>query len=439
MATSPASPNYNTNQVNYLNQDYNSSNPRTIAANQQGMNAQGAQAAQQNATATQSYLNPLEQNLANGGGGYTADQISQIEMTPQQQANMVTQAGISAGTGTAAGVDAAQRATDATGGNPAALAAYRARAAQQEGAQAGNASVAANVGAQEALAGETEKVGQAQQQQQNLGLGLQNQYQQEQNQDVQGSQNRAQQGVQSGLNASQTPSTFDQVMGGISGALSFLNDGGLTRNAVVAEGGPEAVVKIPSSQPTPMRQSYMDDGMPQMNGYTPPSDSMSSSTEAMPTMPMDGNTGQSGQKASTPWYQRLKAAVGPGAGGAPSSVNTNPSRTPPSMQGAMSLGQGIGKVASSFMADGENAWDGSQNGKWGGQSAGTVNSLTKFLADGTPLEADAGTIYTKPTQVKMAPNEAAVPLGYRPQAKTRPSMAMPVVKQLQQRRMYGGM
>ena len=461
MATMPAIP--QTATVNYLNQDYNTSDPRKIAANQQGLNAQGAQAGQQNATATQSYLNPIEQQLAGGGGGYTPDQISQIEMSPQQQQQMVTNAGISAGTGTAAGVDAAQRATDAAGGNPAALAAYRARAAQQEGSQVGNARIGADVAGQQALAGETENVGQAQIGQQNVGLGLQSGYQQQQNTNAQNSENRAQQGVNSGLTASQTPSTFDQVMGGIGGALSFLDDGGMTQNAVVAEGGPEAVVKMrpsylddgmpsvvggsndtaplpPKPPMPPPKKSYLDDGMPDMGGYAPPPESMTSTETQMPSQPMDAGMGSSGSPAtSTPWYQKLKAAItAQPPGGQQQHQQSGSSmqpQQPASMQAASSLGQGIGKLAHTFM---DNGWTGKEPGTWNGSSNGDINSVTKFLNDGTPLEAADGAIFTKPTQIRMQPGEAAVPLGYRAQAKARPSMAMPLVQQLQKRQMYGG-
>jgi hypothetical protein len=475
MATSAVNPylqpqQYNPATVNYLNQDYNSSNPRTIASNQQGMNAQASQAAQTNANQAQSFLNPTEQSLATGGGGYTPDQISQIEMSPQQQQQLVTQAGISAGTGTAAGVDAAQRATNAAGGNPAALAAYRARAAGQEGAQAGNAAVGASVAGQQALSGETENVGQAQQAQQNVGLGLQSQYQNQQNTDVQNAQKNAQTGVGQGLTASQTPSTFDQVVGGIGGALSFLDEGGPSRTAIVAEQSPEAVVKMnpryldvvggsndsgssptggtsnPNPPPTPILPGKFADAgdMPDMGGYTPPAGAITSSEEVMPSQPYDAGMGTQGSQgspaASTPWYQRLKAAIsaqpaGSQAPGAAAHTNSNPAtQQPASMQAASSLGSSIGKLASSFLDEG---WTGKEPGTWGGSSAGNINSVAKFLADGTPLEAADGAIFTKPTQVKMAQNEAAVPLGYRARAKTRPSMAMPVVKQLQQRKMYG--
>jgi hypothetical protein len=535
---------YNPATVNYLNQNWTTSDPRKISANQLQTNAQAAQAAQQNATQAQDYLTPIEQQMASGQGGYSPDELSQIRMTPEQQQQMVTSAGISAGTQTAAATDAAQRAANASGGNPLALAAYRARAAQQEGAQAGDAMTQARVAASNAAAQRAENIGQTRIGQQNVGLGLQSQYQQQQNQDVQNALNRQTTGAGQGIQASQTPSTFDKIMGGIGGFLGALDEGyaadggGGMRDAVVAEGGPEAVV--------PLRANYMQDGGSSTEGLgpstaqqgyevtkespdpildrlreinRPPSArwpaqdvggqfSFSNRTEDIPgqflpsnaaTMTTKehtkwqsdrdkipgskeadkkavektkrylqdgdgafdfggdyssdasggtGSTGSTGTAAtSTPWFQRLKAAISPqpptsNAPGAPAHTAGTPSDNPPSMQSARTLGGGIGTLAKMFLAeDGGNylsdGWSGEESGKWGGSSTGDIDSVSRFLADGVMGAAD-GAIFTKPTQVKMGPNDAAVPLSYRARAKTRPSMAMPVVNQIQQRRMYGG-
>ena len=71
--------------------------------NQQGANLQTQDAGLYNenmgaAGGTQDYLGNLENPLAQGQGGYNPSEVSQIQMTPQQQADMVSSAGISAGT-----------------------------------------------------------------------------------------------------------------------------------------------------------------------------------------------------------------------------------------------------------------------------------------------------------------------------------------------------
>lgn len=420
------SPGYSPATVDYLNGNWTTSDPRKIAANLQQINAQGAQAGQANANATQGFLDPIEQRLASGQGGYSPDELSQIQMTPEQQRDIVNRAGTTAGAATAAGVDAATRASNAAGGNPAAVAAYRARAAQQEGSQAADAMTGARVGASNAAAQRAENIGQTRIGQQNVGLGLQQQYQQQQNQNSQNAQNRQVQGSQIGLQASQTPSTFDKIMGGIGGALgggalSFLDEGGGAGNAIVAENGPEAVVD--------MKPRFLEDG------------SGEASEEGMG---VPSSSTQMGDDAATnqPWYKRFMAGIVPQpstgqAPGAPAHLNAS-GPTPPSMQSAQTLGRGIGAAARGisnlFLEDG---WTGQEPGTWDGSSDGSINSMSKFLDDGAMGAAD-GAIFTKPTEVKMGPHEAAVPLGYRARAKTRPSMAMPVVNEIQKRRMYGG-
>jgi len=142
----------------------NEQDPRKLAANQrsvvqstgdnlQNQDQQLANQYAQQASGIEGYLNPIESNLAAGNGGYSpeeAQQIqlsgqdksqiqlgqgdkSQIEYSPQDVNDIVNKAGISAGQRTAADVNAAERAAAASGGSPAALATYRARATQQAG------------------------------------------------------------------------------------------------------------------------------------------------------------------------------------------------------------------------------------------------------------------------------------------------------------------
>ena len=240
MATTPIQ--YNTYNPGM---NYSSSDPRQIAKNNlQSIASQGQQLynqnnqmlnqGQQQLQGTQGYLNTVEDPLAQGQGGYNQQEVSQIEMTPQQQQDIVTGAGISAGANTAAATDAANRQFNATGGNPAAMAAYRQREAQQQGSQAANALTGARIGAQQALSGETQAVGNARLAQQNQGLGYYQQLQNQQNQNVQNAAERNQQtygtatgggngATATGIGASQTPSTFDKTISAIG---SFLEDGG---------------------------------------------------------------------------------------------------------------------------------------------------------------------------------------------------------------------
>ena len=277
--------NYSTSQYGYSN----STNPNQLAQNQRsvvqntGNNLMTADEDQANQYAeqqagTQAYTNPIEETNAAGGGGYTPGQASQIQLTPAQQQNIVTNAGISAGQGTAAAVGGAERAAAAAGGSPAALATYRARAAQQQAAATGNAETGASVAAQQAASQGAQAVGNARLASQNQGLSYLSGLQQEQGQESQNEQGLSQgaYGTQTsgtsaaanlGLAASQTPSTFDKTIGAVSGALgaladgspgvkSYLSDG---MEAVVGEDGPELIVQA-ASDPVRSHTHFMDDG-----------------------------------------------------------------------------------------------------------------------------------------------------------------------------------
>lgn len=299
MATSPTPvpPQYQYYQPYAVNAGYNTtSDPRQAAKNLaefsvntggQLLNQQQQLANQygQEQAATQNYLNPIEGQLAAGGGGYTPDEASQIELSPQQRQDIVTGAGISSGVGTASAVGAAERAAAASGGNPAALATYRQRAAQTQGAEAGDAETKARIEAQQAGSAGAQAVGNARQAQQGQALGYYGNLQAQQ-----GTQQATEQGLgnqsfgtevgglsggtDAGIKASGVPTTGDKIIGGITGALSALADGKPNylngddggQDAVVAEDGPEAIIPGPAdvvraaSDPVRSHTTFMDNG-----------------------------------------------------------------------------------------------------------------------------------------------------------------------------------
>ena len=425
--------------------DYSTSDPRKIASqNRQTIAQQGdalsqadAQRANQSTAQslqTQDYLGNIENPLAEGQGGYDASELSQIEMTPQQQQDIVTGAGISAGTNTAASVGAAQRAADAAGGNPAALGAYRARAAQQEGAQAGDAMTQARIGASNAAATRAENVGQTRIGQQNQGLQYYQGLQGQQNANALAALGRQQQtygtetsglnsASQTGVSASQTPSTFDKVMGGIGGALSFLDDGDVMSDddmtpAVVGENGPEKVVDLSGQQPSPTIPSlasapHSADYNALMNspsgsslGSTTPNDSSSAPQPSF--WSKFGSTFKS--KLMNPQAGTPSPAAPPSSSASSANSSSFGGNGSSPMSDIKSFGQGLGNVAKLFLEDGG-------------------------IATGPPQGTNG--VFTRPTRVNLHKNEAVVPLSYRAGAKVRPSMAeLPAARS---RQPYGGM
>lgn len=258
-----------------------------------------AQQQQQAQQGTQNYLDPLEEANASGQGGYTADQASQIELTPQQQQNIVTGAGISAGAGTASSVGAAERAANATGGNPAALATYRARAAQTQGADAGQAETGAAVAAQQAGSAGAQAVGNARLAQENQGQSYFGNLQAQQGSASQNEQGLAQgaYGTETGgtgaatnseISAANIPTGLDKAIGVVAGAAQgfgqgagqaagkaafadgypgYMDDGG--QDAVVGENGMEAVIENApkavvrgASDPVRSNTKFMAEGDP---------------------------------------------------------------------------------------------------------------------------------------------------------------------------------
>lgn len=427
MATSPVVP----QQWQYFSGYNNTQDPRKLAQNQrQTVTNQGDALQQENldqfnqgqaqAQGTQGYLADVEDPLAQGHGGYTPGEASQIQYTPQDVQNIVNRAGTTAGAATAAGADAATRAANAAGGNPAAVAAYRARAAQQTGVQSGDAATGAQVAAKQAQATNAENIGQTRIGQQNQGLNYYQGLEQQQNQNSQNAANRqsgiygtqttgTNQAANLGLQASQTPSTLDKVIGGVAGAAgAFLDEGSVwdgegqqpTRPypAVVAEGGPEAVIKMASGGHDWLEDGGMgsgeagDEGSAMPMGTTQQGDDSWSKTPFWKQMAMNARNSMVNKQGASP-----PTSNGPASGG------WNP--TTPYSQ----IGSAVGSIAKNLFAD-----DGEMFG-------------------------DSGAIFTKPTNVMLQPNEAAVPLNYRPMAKTRPSMAMPLVNQIQKKHMaYGG-
>lgn len=395
--------------------------PRKLAENQrlqiaqQGQQYQTAdqQLANQYAnqsSGTQAYLNPIEGNLAGGGGGYNPSEVSQIEYTPGDVNNIVQNAAITAGGQTAASVGAADRAAAAAGGNPAALATFRARAAQTGGNQAADAMTNARVAAKGAEAGGAEAVGGARMGQQQEGLnyfgGLQGQQQQtalaEQGlgQAAYGTQTSGTNAAaDTGLKASQTPTAMDKIIGGVSGAVSALADGrtggtfdyladGRTE-AVVGEDGPEMIIEGEN----PAR--HMDDG-----GQLPPA----MNQPAMGTLPAQ-----------------------PGFGSQAKNILQNYLSSPSPAQTAPAAGQRPWSPVDTWSSAGK-----------------AVGSLARYLADGgdvpgLPQPPSAPKLITSPTRIKLDAGDQVVPLSHRPNAKIRPSAAIPAIHAMQRKRpMFGG-
>lgn len=360
MSTSPSAlyPNYYTPGYGGTTVGFNNTtNPVKAAQNQRAVvQSQGdvyqnidqqladEYAAQQGGT--QAYLNPLEESNASGQGGYTADQASQIELSPQDKQNIITGAGISSGVNTAASVGAAERAANAAGGNPEALATYRARAAQTQGANAGNAETAAAVQAQQAGSQGAQAVGNATLNEENQGLGYLSNLQAQQ-----GSQAQNEQGLGQGaygtetagtgaatgqsITAAQLPTTTDKIIGtaaGVAGAALLADGtpeyyGGGGQEAILGEDGPEAIVKA-ASDPVRSNTTFMADGGPahmmdaggivpaSTPGITPPAGTLPtwlqnylSNAGKNNTQPASPAPGAPGWNKTTP-YQQLGTAIG---------------------------------------------------------------------------------------------------------------------------------
>jgi hypothetical protein len=343
---------------------------------------QRAQLAEQQRNATQDYLGGIEDPLAQGLGGYNAAETAGIELTPEQQQQIVTGAGISAGVQNQAAVGAAERAAAAAGGNPAALATYRARAAQQGGAAAGDAMTQARIAASNTAAQREQTIGNARLGQQDQALNYYGGLQQEQNQNAQNEYGRQ---AQATTTAAQLPSTFDKIVGAVAGGLGGLKklgDGGIESGgtpAVVGEAGPEKIIDLKSGPSGP--NNYYEDGgidLTPSGGY-----------ELYP----DVAIAESAPPVSAPtsWLQRLKMA----AQQPQQPMTQQPwSKVTPYQE----IGEAAGNIAHHYLEDG-----GMPQGRGG--------------------------IFTQPTEVRLQKNEAVVPLSYRAGAKTRPSMAkMPAAK-----------
>lgn len=382
--------------------------PRKLASNQRALiYQQGQQLSQQDLDrarqeqttrqGTADYLGGIEDPLARGYGGYNADELSQIRMTPEQQQQIVTSAGISAAAPTQAAVQAAERASAAAGGNPAALAAYRARAAQQVAANAGDAMTNARVAASNAAAQRAENIGQTRIGQQQKGLDYYQKQNEQANQNAQNEYQRALQtystqtggtntAAETGLRASQTPTTFDKVMGGVSGALKFIDEGDVMSDdstpAVVGENGPEKVVNLQDGD----IGAGSGMGEPVSDGNPPSSP------------PSPGNPAGT---APRPWWRRVGSALKTQFQNQQQAAQA----APPAPE------QGAWNPVDTYRTLGQA----------GGQAASKIGRL--FFAEGGVNSQGKNGIFTKPTRVNLHRNEAVVPLNYRATAKARPSLA----------------
>lgn len=363
---------------------------------------------------TQQYLNPIESTLAAGGGGYNPEETAAIRLSPEEKQNLITSAGISAGTGTAASVAAADRAAAASGGNPMALATYRARAAQTQGANAGDAMTKARVAAKGLESQGAQTTGAARLGQQKEGLDYYSGLQGQQNQSGLAAQGLAQgaygttvggtgNAAELGLKASQTPTMTDKLIGAGSAVLGALADGTPDylgdegSDAVLGEDGPELIVE--NAGQVPRQQEYMADGG---------SGEVGEEGSALPPM---GATSE-GDAGARPWRDQatqilnnyLKssqqtAVAPPGAAPAWNPVDTY--KTAGSMIGS-AIGKGL-----SYLADGDIGEE-FMDARGGG-----IGAPPKVI--------------TQPTRVHLAPGDQVIPLSYRPKAKIRPSAALPAM------------
>lgn len=449
-----------------------------------------AQQQQQQQAGTQAFLNPIEQTNASGGGGYTPDQASQIELSPGQEQNIVSNAGIAAGSGTASAVGGAERAAAAAGGSPAALATYRARAAQSEAANTGNAATGAQVAAQQAGSAGAQAVGGAQIAQENQGTGYLSNLQAEQGQAQQNEQGLGQgaystetSGTTAGtgqqIQASQLPTTTDKIIGGVTGAATALADGNPGyldegQDAVVGENGMEAVIEnapkavmYGASDPVRSNTRYMDLGGYAGDGSEPGEMGDTSGTsgfgiDPIPAAAITPNAAPNPNVQKQNWLQQyLQSNKNKPATAAPA---TQWNKTTPYQQAGAAIGKGL-----SMLSDGDQGVSMQANGRMGSgfhwsdrspSAPATPHQLERagyqplaykpkpMLADGAiapavtddpvaqgnGMQVGNAKVFDKPTMVHLDKGDSVVPLSFRPKAKVRPSAALPALKA---RRMYG--
>ncbi len=435
----------------------------------QANDANLAEQYRQQGQGVEDYLNPIESTQAEGGGGYNPQETAAIQFSPQDQQNLITKAGISAGAGTASAVGAAERAAAAGGGNPAAMAAYRARAAQSQAGAAGDSMTNARVAAKQLESQGAQTTGNARLGQQNAALNYYQGLQNQKNQTALGEQGLGQgayatetqgtgQASGQGVEAAKQPTTWDKIIGGVAGGVgAFLHDGtagymnGGGFDAVLGEDGPEAVLEG-ASDPARSHTRFMAEGgamglgenadLPAGNpGYDPVTAPSVNNISPLRDY-LNGKSGNGGSGSQKPqeWtratpYQQLGTAIGgalskladgtPGDGSFDAmpqprgykagrfGARTRPDNWPNARHGHMSGG---------YMADGGMPDDMMAGGGFGSMRAGLSN--TRKVTNYRPRPAMPPKIITAPTRVHLGPSDAVVPLSYRPNAKIRPSALM---------------
>ncbi len=495
----------------------NTTDPRKLAQSQRQVVQSGADRLQnqdeqlrdqyaQQASGVEGYLNPIESKLAAGEGGYSPDEAqqiqlsgqdkAQIEYSPQDVNNIVNKAGISSGQATAASVNDAERAAAAAGGSPAAVATYRARAAQTAGVNAGDAMTNARVAAKNAQSGAAatgaqlesaggQAVGNARLGQQSQGLGYESNLQAQKNSNALSEQGLGQgafqtgvsgtgQAIGQGIEASQTPSTFDKVLGAASGVAkglladgtpNYMDDG---QDAVVGENGMEAVIENApkavmdgASNPVRSETKYMDLGHLGNGDYGGETNNPSFSAadpDAVSEIDPNQQYGTANPALKQPnFLQRYLSNVKKNQQ-QPAQSSQPWNKTTPYQQGGEAVGAGIAALA--HLSDGDSG-NGDTQPWWkdlvtheaegmlhnfspetfaaDGQSGSGIGN---YMADGEPwtdqgvsMEADGrngmqvgrAKVFTKPTMIHLEKTDAVVPLTYRPKAKVRPSAAMPAM------------
>lgn len=464
----------------------NTKDPRKLAQNQrsvvqstgdilQNRDRQLSEQYARQASGVENYLNPIESKLAAGEGGYSPDEVAQIEYSPEEAQNLVNKAGISAGQQTAASVGAAERAAAAVGGSPAALATYRARAAQTAGVNAGDAMTNARVAAKELQSSGAKTVGDARLGQQQVGLNYYGGLQQQKNANALSEQGLEQgaygtqtsgtnAAVDTGLKASQTPTTADKIIGGISGAASafladglpnYMDDG---QDAVVGENGMEAVIdNAPeavmdgASDPVRSHTTFMDDGFAGDGSQPGELGDTSGPSVNINGLPSDATMVKQRNQSQPNLLQQYLAKVRNQPQQPQSSQQEQWNKTTPYQQAGEAAGKGLSLLAS-HLADGDSGspwWKDIATDEGESILHAAVPALfakPKLFADGrrgapssdqgVSMQADGRngmrvgrtTIFTKPTMVHLNKSDAVVPLTFRPKAKVRPSAALPAMQ-----------
>ena len=160
-------------------------------------------------------------------------------------------------------------------------------------------------------------------------------------------------------------------------------------------------------------------------------------------MPTDGAGDPNGSGEANPrsWFQKTMTKVQAGLNqqqppqSQPQSQQNQQSGTPTAVKSWQTVGQGVGKLASLFLEDGDVS-DWNAGSSIIPESGPSTIAESGHLPEGLIKAGPQGSIATKPIKVQLGKDEAVVPLSYRATAKVRPSAAMPLVRSMQKRSRY---